>query len=221
MTFVRVTRLAAGLVTLAACGGGHPVAAPTTGPTDTVAHDGEVEVRRDGACRSYADTLDREHEIDTRNQAALTRALTEANLTAVTYDVDWFELDQGARGTAGADGWQVVEADGGRTLLSPETRGGCGSEPWPLVVDGSGHLFALVVQHRERVRHELSVCGCDDQIQITCGGAMPPPIRWRWRLPAGVTFDGPFSIVADHESYLPLFAGRADGRPCPIRTMPP
>ena len=78
-----------------------------------------------------------------------------------------------------------------------------------------------MIQNRRVAHHELSVCGCEIDVPITCGGAAPERVRWRWTLPSGLTFQGPTSLVVDNETTQRVFAGRGDGRPCPAPTTPP
>jgi hypothetical protein len=199
-------------LTLAGCGG--KATAPPAGPPPdlTVVGGDSVPVHRDATCSSIMATVDREQELVGRNQAALVRALTDANLRDPGYPVDSF------RGQ-GSD-WEVVEGTP-RTLLSPSISDRCGAgNPWRLAVDGRGQVFALNLQRRTIARHELRVCGCATDVPFTCGGA-PSLGRWRWTLPSDVRFAGPLSVVVDDESYERVFDGRADGTPCPRMIPPP
>lgn len=213
-------RLAIGLGLAVGCGGARAPSSVPEAPVDRVTHDPDgVTVHRDGACRPWQETVEREHAIAETNALAVTRALAEANLRATDAAIgppDYFP--------ARADepiGWQVVDASGRRSLLSPPTYRSCGSVPFTLALDGRGGVVVLMMQQRRVAHHELSVCGCEVDVPITCGGAAPELIHWRWTLPSTLTFAGPQSLVVDLETSQRVFAGRADGAPCPMPTAPP
>ena len=186
------------LVVAAGCGG-RTAPGPTAKPAER--------------CQDFHDIVEREHQLAMRNEAALARALTEANLREATFPVDSFDGEGG--------GWEDVEASGRRTLLSPGLESSCGhGTPWRLAVDGEGSVYALMIQQHPVSTQRLLVCGCEADVPVTCGGAMRRE-RWRWTLPAGAAFKGPFSLVVDEEVGQRAFAGRPDGRPCPLPTYPP
>lgn len=171
-------------------------------------------------CTAYSRVVEQEQAIAAGNAAALTRAVTEANLTEAQLDVDSFAVT----GDGGAESlsWQVVEASGHRSLLSPVSLDVCGAgNPWHLALDGRGGVVVLMLQLRQVARHQLTVCGCEVDVPLTCGGAAPQPVRWRWTLPAGLSFAGPLSLVVDDEASARTYAGRGDGQPCPPPTAVP
>ncbi len=170
------------------------------------------------ACVTYAEAQAEEKAVAERNEAHLQRALAEQGLREPAFAADYFD----ARGREDGDTWQLVEAAGARTLLAPESYLVCGvSNPWRLAEDGAGGVSALMITSRETASKVVTICGCRADVPITCGGAAPQPVRWRWAMSPSSTWKGPLAIVVDHESMTTAFAGRADGSPCPTPTAPP
>jgi hypothetical protein len=169
------------------------------------------------ACVSYEASKAEEKAVADRNEANFRRALGEQGLTEPDFPADYFE----ARDDQGQE-WQVVDAAGAKTLLAPVSYLSCGvSNPWRLAMDGSGGVSALMVTPRETKGTTVAICGCQVDIPITCGGAAPQPVRWRWAMATTAAWKGPLNVVVDHESFSTTFAGRGDGKPCPEPTAPP
>ena len=201
---------------LAACGGAAPATTTSATPPTVTRHPSGVLVHHDTTCSPYDAIAERQRTLDARYEAALARALAEANLTEASYQAEAID---------GRDGgpWEVVEADGRRDLLSPDTQVGCsGRIPWRLALDGRGGVVALDIRLREVARHEFLTCGCPGEVGPTgCGGMAQGPARVRWALPAGVDFAGSVSVTVDYESSLLGYAGRADRAPCPVERLQP
>lgn len=195
---------AALLVAIAAtgCGGGKSSTTPTpAAPT----------------CLPYEQVKLEEKAVAERNEAHFERALAEQGLHEPDFPADYYD----ARDDQGQE-WQVVDAAGARTLLAPVSYLSCGvSNPWRLAQDGSGGVSALMITPRETASKVLTICGCQADIPITCGGAAPQPVRWRWAMSTSAAWKGPLSVVVDHEAISTTFAGRADGSRCPEPTAPP
>lgn len=187
-----------GLALTIGCGGGRRATAPSTAPS---------------TCRALDDVVAVEQELAARNEQALAQALAAAGLRLAPFAADVQDGDGGR--------WEVVEERGRRALLSPAVESACGFEsPARLVLDDAGDVYALEVQHRPVLTHDLLICGCPADVPITCGG-MARRERARWVLPAGATFKGVTSVVVNDETGARDFAGRADGRPCPVPVYPP
>jgi hypothetical protein len=170
-------------------------------------------------CVSYDEAKLEEKAVAERNEAHFQRALAEQGLREPGFDADYFD----ARDDQGHE-WQVVDAAGARTLLAPPSYMTCGeiANPWRLAQDGSGAVSALVVTPREAAASKvITICGCQADVPITCGGAAPQPVRWRWAMSPTATWKGPLAIVVDHESVSTTFAGRTDGSRCPDPMPPP
>jgi hypothetical protein len=192
------------VVTVAACGGGTPAPASTASGAAT-------------ACSSYQEVKAEEQALAERNAAAFTRALAGVGLHQPTFAADYFDGRDDS-----AHEWQLVKAEGGSTLLAPVSYLTCGvSNPWRLGQDAAGGVFALIVTARETEHHTRAICGCASDLPITCGGAAPRPVRWRWALPTGSEWKGPMAVVVDTETMTTSFAGRADGTACPPTSAPP
>lgn len=188
---------------VAACGGKKPSSDPAKPATL--------------ACLPYEQVKAEEKAVADRNQASFERALAEQGLREPDFTADYFD----ARDDQGQE-WQVVDAAGARTLLAPVSYLSCGvSNPWRLAQDGSGGVSALMITPRPTTSKTLAICGCQVDIPITCGGAAPQPVRWRWAMSTTSAWKGPLNIVVDHESLSTTFAGRGDGKPCPEPTAPP
>lgn len=184
------------------CGGGRS----STTPTPAVP-----------ACVPYEQAKAEEKAVAERNLASLRRALAEQGMREPDFPADYYD----ARDDQGIE-WQVVDAAAGRTLLAPVSYLSCGvSNPWRLAQDGSGGVSALMITPRETASKVLTICGCQADIPITCGGAAPQPVRWRWAMSTTNAWKGPLSIVVDHEAISTTFAGRANGSSCPAPTAPP
>ncbi len=168
-------------------------------------------------CTPHPQVQAEETAVAERNQAAFARALAEQGLREPDFTSDYFDSSD----AAGRE-WQVVDDAEGRTLLAPVSYLSCGvSNPWRLAQDGSGGVSALVISDRPTTTQHLAICGCQVDIPITCGGAAPQPVRWRWRMPASTKWNGPLSVVVDRETLTTSFAGRGDGKVCPTPTAPP
>lgn len=188
----------------AGCGGGGKAPSSATTPPAP-------------ACVSYEQAKAEEKAVAERNEAHFRRALAEQGLREPGFTADYFD----ARGE-GSHEWQVVDAAGARTLLAPVSYLACGvSNPWRLAEDGSGGVSALMITPRETASKVIAICGCQADVPITCGGAAPQPVRWRWAMSPSSTWKGPLAIVVDREAVTTTFAGRADGSACPTPTAPP
>jgi hypothetical protein len=191
------------LIVLGACGGSRAA-------TDTAKPPAP-------ACVSYEASKAEEKAVADRNEASFRSALAAQGLEEPDFTADYFE----ARDDQGQE-WQVVDATGAKTLLAPVTYLSCGvSNPWRLAMDGSGGVSALMVTPRETKASTVTICGCQADIPITCGGAAPQPVRWRWAMATTAEWKGPLNIVVDHETLTTAFAGRADGSRCPEPIPPP
>ena len=169
------------------------------------------------ACVPYEQAKLEEKAVADRNQAHFERALSEQGLREPDFTADYYD----ARDDQGQE-WQVVDAAGARTLLAPVSYLSCGvSNPWRLAQDGSGGVSALMITPRALPGKMVAICGCQVDIPITCGGAAPQPVRWRWAMATSAAWKGPLAIVVDNESLTTTFAGRGDGKPCPTPTAPP
>jgi hypothetical protein len=190
-------------VVVSACGGGKPSTTPAAATP---------------ACISDDQARLEERAVAERNEAHFQRALSEQGLREPDFPADYFD----ARDDQGQE-WQVVDAAGARTLLAPPSYMACGvSKPWRLAQDGSGGVSALVITPRAASASKVvTICGCEADVPVTCGGAAPRPVRWRWAMASSASWKGPLAIVVDHESVSTTYAGRTDGSRCPDPLPPP